>query len=168
MTHCVAVSLKPASDQDVVERSRGKIAKPETLNYRTFCPEKAGLFCEVVFGPEESPSRRRNSGHIELTEPIIPMLWRLPVQTVLAQTLGLKSDPLEQLILRKTVLYEKNGSHEFRELTTPQDQSLLNDGWTCLGTGCEAVQALLKRTDPQKKKRIRVYSVPQASDSSRG
>ena len=51
-THFDELAIQIASD-DVIsnEWSRGEIKKPETINYRTFKPEKGGLFCEKIFGP---------------------------------------------------------------------------------------------------------------------
>jgi len=45
------ISIKIASPDDVLNRSHGEITKPETINYRSFRPEKDGLFCEKIFGP---------------------------------------------------------------------------------------------------------------------
>ncbi|MBN4067511.1 hypothetical protein JYU14_05445, partial [Simkania negevensis] len=46
------LTIQIASDDTIVNAwSRGEIKKPETINYRTFKPEKGGLFCEKIFGP---------------------------------------------------------------------------------------------------------------------
>ena len=45
------ISIKIASPDDILNRSRGEVTKPETINYRSFRPEKDGLFCEKIFGP---------------------------------------------------------------------------------------------------------------------
>ena len=45
----IIISL--ASPEDVLEQSNGDVTKPETINYRTFKPERDGLFCERIFGP---------------------------------------------------------------------------------------------------------------------
>ena len=45
------ISIKIASPDDILERSHGEVTKPETINYRSFRPEKDGLFCEKIFGP---------------------------------------------------------------------------------------------------------------------
>ncbi|RKY16135.1 MAG: hypothetical protein DRP63_05950, partial [Planctomycetota bacterium] len=46
------VSIRIASPQDIRSWSYGEVKKPETINYRTYRPEKDGLFCERIFGPE--------------------------------------------------------------------------------------------------------------------
>ncbi|HHJ53586.1 MAG TPA: hypothetical protein ENJ89_10360, partial [Caldithrix abyssi] len=47
--HKIIISL--ASPNDILEQSYGEVTKPETINYRSFKPEKDGLFCEKIFGP---------------------------------------------------------------------------------------------------------------------
>ncbi|MBU1652708.1 hypothetical protein KKA00_10840, partial [bacterium] len=45
------ISINLSSPQTIFERSRGEVMKPETINYRSYKPEKDGLFCERIFGP---------------------------------------------------------------------------------------------------------------------
>ena len=45
------ISISLASPEDITERSCGEVLKPETVNYRTYKPERDGLFCEKIFGP---------------------------------------------------------------------------------------------------------------------
>ena len=45
------ISIKLASPDDILNRSHGEVTKPEKINYRSFRPEKDGLFCEKIFGP---------------------------------------------------------------------------------------------------------------------
>ena len=45
------ISIALASPEDITERSCGEVLKPETVNYRTYKPERDGLFCEKIFGP---------------------------------------------------------------------------------------------------------------------
>ena len=47
----VAVKIGLASPEDILKWSKGEVKKPETINYRTFRPEKDGLFCAKIFGP---------------------------------------------------------------------------------------------------------------------
>ena len=46
-----ALQIRLASPEEILKWSRGEVKKPETINYRTFKPEKDGLFCERIFGP---------------------------------------------------------------------------------------------------------------------
>ena len=95
--HFDAISIKIASPEIIKSWSHGEVKKPETINYRTFKPEKDGLFCEKIFGPTRdwecscgkykrikhkgiicdrcgvevtrSNVRRQRIGHIELATP---------------------------------------------------------------------------------------------------
>src|SRR5215470_5423636 len=94
-----AVRISLASPHDIRSWSFGEVKKPETINYRTYRPEKDGLFCERIFGPEKdwecacgkyrgmkykgmicdrcgvkvthSRVRRKRMGHIELAAPVV-------------------------------------------------------------------------------------------------
>ena len=94
-----AVKISLASPHNIREWSFGEVKKPETINYRTYRPEKDGLFCERIFGPEKdwecscgkyrgmkykgmvcdrcgvkvthSRVRRKRMGHIELAAPVV-------------------------------------------------------------------------------------------------
>ena len=94
-----AVRISLASPHDIRSWSFGEVKKPETINYRTYRPEKDGLFCEKIFGPEKdwecscgkyrgmkykgmicdrcgvkvthSRVRRKRMGHIELAAPVV-------------------------------------------------------------------------------------------------
>jgi DNA-directed RNA polymerase subunit beta' len=48
-----SVRIRLASPDDIKKWSMGEVKKPETINYRTYRPEKDGLFCEMIFGPEK-------------------------------------------------------------------------------------------------------------------
>ncbi|MHC4197618.1 MAG: hypothetical protein ACYSRP_06870, partial [Planctomycetota bacterium] len=94
-----AVNIYLASPEDMKSWSYGEVKKPETVNYRTYRPEKDGLFCERIFGPERnwecfcgkykgikhkgivcdrclvkithSRERRKRMGHITLAAPVV-------------------------------------------------------------------------------------------------
>ena len=46
-----SMTISLASPESILERSMGEVTKPETINYRTYKPERDGLFCERIFGP---------------------------------------------------------------------------------------------------------------------
>ncbi len=145
--HCVQAVLWPAADAEIVERSHGAIRKPETLNYRTYLPEPGGLFCTTVFGPEDSLLRRRSAGHIELSEPVIPILWRLGPEPILGQILQLSEQDLEAIIFRQSTVFVRDGEVSLRPVDQLKKDSD-NDGGMDLGTGCDAIAALLLRLPP--------------------
>ena len=92
------ISISLASPEDITARSYGEVLKPETVNYRTYKPERDGLFCEKIFGPTkdyecycgkykgiryqgivcdrcgvevtQKKVRRERTGHITLTVPV--------------------------------------------------------------------------------------------------
>ena len=48
-----SISISLASPEAILDQSRGEVLKPETVNYRTYKPERDGLFCERIFGPSK-------------------------------------------------------------------------------------------------------------------
>ena len=52
------ISIGLASPEEILENSSGEVLKPETINYRTYKPERDGLFCERIFGPMLSDAPR--------------------------------------------------------------------------------------------------------------
>ena len=53
LTNLGSIQIGMASPQKMLEWSHGEVSKPETINYRTLKPEKDGLFCERIFGPQK-------------------------------------------------------------------------------------------------------------------
>ena len=49
--HFNQITISLSSPDDILERSYGEVLKPETINYRSYKPERDGLFCERIFGP---------------------------------------------------------------------------------------------------------------------
>src|SRR6478735_3978736 len=96
--------------------SHGEVKKPETINYRTLRPEKDGLFCEKIFGPQRdcecycvevtrSKVRRERMGHIELSAPVVHIWYLRCTRSWLAYLLAgiepreeLKAKQLEKVI----------------------------------------------------------------------
>lgn len=121
-----ALKITLATNDEILSWSRGEVTKPETINYRTFKPEKDGLFCEKIFGPEKdyecacgkykrvrykgvvcdrcgvevttSKVRRERMGHISLASPVAHVWFFKNIPSVLAATLGLPPRSLELVI----------------------------------------------------------------------
>ena len=121
------LTIKIASD-DVIrnEWSRGEIKKPETINYRTFKPEKGGLFCEKIFGPTRdwecacgkykkikhkgivcdrcgvevtlSKVRRERMAHIDLAVPVVHIWFFKTMPSRIGNILGISAADLERVI----------------------------------------------------------------------
>ena len=121
-----AVKVTLASPNDIRAWSYGEVKKPETINYRTYRPEKDGLFCERIFGPERdyecacgkyrgtkykgiicdrcgvkvthSRVRRKRMGHINLAAPIVHIWFFKSMPSRLGTLLGMKTSDLERII----------------------------------------------------------------------
>ena len=115
-----------ASPHDIRSWSFGEVKKPETINYRTYRPEKDGLFCERIFGPEKdwecacgkyrgmkykgmicdrcgvkvthSRVRRKRMGHIELAAPVVHIWFFKAMPSRLGTLLDMKTTSLEKII----------------------------------------------------------------------
>ncbi len=122
-----SVKIMLASPNDIRSWSFGEAKKPETINYRTYRPEKDGLFCERIFGPERdwecacgkykgtkhkgiicdrcgvkvthSRVRRKRMGHINLAAPIVHIWFFKALPSRLGTLLGMKTAELEKVIM---------------------------------------------------------------------
>ncbi len=120
------VTISLASPEAILERSRGEVIQPETINYRTHKPEMKGLFCERIFGPvkdwechcgkykrirykgiicdrcgvevTEKKVRRERMGHIELTVPVAHIWYFRSLPNKMGYLLGLSTKKLDQVI----------------------------------------------------------------------
>ena len=120
------ISIGLASPEEVLERSSGEVLKPETINYRTYKPERDGLFCERIFGPvkdyechcgkykriryrgivcdrcgvevTEKKVRRERMGHISLVVPVAHIWYFRSLPNKIGYLLGLPSKKLDAII----------------------------------------------------------------------
>ncbi|MFN0241331.1 MAG: DNA-directed RNA polymerase subunit beta' [Planctomycetota bacterium] len=121
-----SVTISLASPEDIRSWSYGEVKKPETINYRTYRPERDGLFCERIFGPEKdwecfcgkykgikhkgivcdkcgvmithSRVRRKRMGHINLAAPVAHIWFFKAMPSRLGNLLGVKVSNLERVI----------------------------------------------------------------------
>ena len=121
-----SVKISLARPHDIRSWSFGEVKKPETINYRTYRPEKDGLFCERIFGPEKdwecscgkyrgmkykgmicdrcgvkithSRVRRKRMGHIELAAPVVHIWFFKAMPSRLGNLLAIKTTSLEKVI----------------------------------------------------------------------
>ena len=121
-----SISIRLASPHDIRSWSFGEVKKPETINYRTYRPERDGLFCERIFGPEKdwecacgkyrgmkykgmicdrcgvkvthSRVRRKRMGHIELAAPVVHIWFFKSMPSRLGALLNMKTTSLEKVI----------------------------------------------------------------------
>jgi len=121
-----SVKINLASPNDIRSWSFGEVKKPETINYRTYRPEKDGLFCERIFGPERdwecacgkykgtkfkgiicdrcgvkvthSRVRRKRMGHINLAAPVVHIWFFKAMPSRLSTLLGMKTSDIEKIV----------------------------------------------------------------------
>src|SRR4030042_1264199 len=120
------ISIGLASPEVILEKSFGEVVKPETINYRTYKPERDGLFCERIFGPvkdyecacgkykrirykgivcdrcgvevTEKKVRRERMGHIKLVVPVVHIWYFKSLPNKIGYLLGMSSKKLETII----------------------------------------------------------------------
>ena len=132
-----SITIGLSSPEMILARSYGEILKPETINYRSYKPEKDGLFCEKIFGPVKDYEchcgkykgiryrgiicdrcgvevtrkkvRRERMGHITLAVPIIHIWYLRSIPSKLAYLTGLKTKELERIIYYETFVVIEPG-----------------------------------------------------------
>ena len=120
------ITIGLASPDTILERSYGEVLKPETINYRTYKPERDGLFCERIFGPvkdyecacgkykrirykgivcdrcgvevTEKKVRRERMGHIKLVVPVVHIWYFKSLPNKIGYLLGMSSKKLETIV----------------------------------------------------------------------
>jgi len=120
------ITISLASPETILERSYGEVLKPETINYRTYKPERDGLFCERIFGPvkdwechcgkykrirykgivcdrcgvevTEKKVRRERTGHIQLVVPVAHIWFFRSLPNKIGALLGLQTKKLDTII----------------------------------------------------------------------
>jgi DNA-directed RNA polymerase subunit beta' len=137
------VSIRLASPDTIRSWSFGEVTKPETINYRSFKPEKDGLFCEKIFGPVRnwecncgkykriryrgvvcdrcgvevmhSKVRRERMGHIELAEPVVHIWFLKSVPSHISNLLGIPNSQIERIIYYESYVVIDPGDTNLRE-----------------------------------------------------
>ncbi|HYJ37120.1 MAG TPA: DNA-directed RNA polymerase subunit beta' [Chitinophagaceae bacterium] len=120
------ITIGLASPDSILERSYGEVLKPETINYRTYKPERDGLFCERIFGPvkdyecacgkykrirykgivcdrcgvevTEKKVRRERMGHLKLVVPVVHIWYFKSLPNKIGYLLGVSSKKLESIV----------------------------------------------------------------------
>ena len=148
------ISIALASPEDIKERSSGEVLKPETVNYRTYKPERDGLFCEKIFGPTkdyechcgkykriryrgivcdrcgvevtEKKVRRERMGHIELTVPVAHIWYFKSAPNKIAALLGIAAKKLESVIYYEKYIVIKPGTSGLQKLDLLSEDEYLD------------------------------------------
>ena len=134
------ISIGLASPEEILEKSSGEVLKPETINYRTYKPERDGLFCERIFGPvkdyechcgkykrirykgivcdrcgvevTEKKVRRERIGHIKLVVPVAHIWYFRSLPNKIGYLLGLPSKKLDAVIYYERYVVIQAGNVE--------------------------------------------------------
>ena len=134
------ITIGLASPDNILERSFGEILKPETINYRTYKPERDGLFCERIFGPvkdyecacgkykrirykgivcdrcgvevTEKKVRRERMGHIKLVVPVVHIWYFKSLPNKIGYLLGMSSKKLESIVYYERYVVIQPGIRE--------------------------------------------------------
>ncbi len=145
------ITISLASPEEILETSFGEVTKPETINYRTYKPERDGLFCERIFGPTkdyecacgkykrirykgivcdrcgvevtEKKVRRERAGHIELVVPVAHIWYFRSLPNKIGYLLGMPTKKLDSVIYYERYVVIRPGALEGR---TDQDGFELN------------------------------------------
>ena len=135
-----SITISLSSPDDILERSYGEVLKPETINYRSYKPERDGLFCERIFGPvkdyecycgkykrirykgivcdrcgvevTEKKVRRERMGHIKLVVPVVHIWFFKSLPNKIGYLLGLSSKKLESIIYYERYVVIQAGQKE--------------------------------------------------------
>ncbi len=147
--HKIIISL--ASPNDILEQSYGEVTKPETINYRSFKPEKDGLFCEKIFGPvkdwechcgkykrirykgiicdrcgvevTQKKVRRERMGHISLAVPVVHIWFYKSLPSKIGYLLNMSPKDLEKVIYYENYIVINPGKStlKFKQLINEEE-----------------------------------------------
>ena len=132
------ITIKIASPDEVLNRSHGEVTTPETINYRSFRPEKDGLFCEKIFGPirdwecacgkykrirykgivcdrcgvevTQKSVRRERMGHIMLAVPVVHIWFFRSLPSKISHSLGMPTKDIERIIYYESYVVVQPGN----------------------------------------------------------
>ena len=138
------ISIGISSPDTILTRSHGEVTKPETINYRSYRPEKDGLFCEKIFGPTrdwecycgkykrirykgiicdrcgvevtQKSVRRERMGHIALAVPVVHIWYFRSLPSKIANILGISNKDLEKIVYYESYAVVNPGTTGLQKL----------------------------------------------------
>ena len=167
-----SVKISLASPNDIRSWSFGEVRKPETINYRTYRPEKDGLFCERIFGPERdwecacgkykgtkhkgiicdrcgvkvthSRVRRKRMGHINLAAPVVHIWFFKAMPSRLGCLLDMKTSSLEKVVYFQDYVVVEPGDTPLkdRQLLSEEDYRAAQDKYGSSFTALMGAEAV--------------------------
>ena len=168
------ITIGLASPEEILEKSSGEVLKPETINYRTYKPERDGLFCERIFGPckdyechcgkykrirykgivcdrcgvevTEKKVRRERMGHIKLVVPVAHIWYFRSLPNKIGYLLGLPSKKLDAIIYyERYVVIQPGNVEEIQQLDLLSEEEYFD-----IIEKLPKENQLLEDTDPNK------------------
>jgi len=147
-----SIRIRLASPETVRSWSYGEVTKPETINYRSFKPEKDGLFCEKIFGPvkdwecncgkykriryrgvvcdrcgvevTQSKVRRERMGHIELAVPVSHIWYFKGVPSRIGHLLNMSTRNLERVLYYESYIVTDPGNSPLKHMELLSEDQL--------------------------------------------
>lgn len=170
-----SITISLSSPDEILERSYGEVLKPETINYRSYKPERDGLFCERIFGPvkdyecycgkykrirykgivcdrcgvevTEKKVRRERMGHIKLVVPVVHIWFFKSLPNKIGYLLGYSSKKLESVIYYERYVVIQPG---VKEGTMNKHDLLSEEDYFDILDTLPKDNQLLDDTDPNK------------------
>ena len=173
-----SITISLSSPESIVKRSYGEVTKPETINYRTYKPERDGLFCEKIFGPTrdwechcgkykrirykgivcdrcnvevtEKKVRRERMGHIELVVPVAHIWFFRSLPNKIGTLLDIPSKKLEQVIYYEKYVVIQPGKAVLNELPVKRLDLLTEEEYYAIRESLPEDNDSLEDTNPDK------------------
>jgi DNA-directed RNA polymerase subunit beta' len=148
------ITINLSSTDVIISKSYGEVTKPETINYRTFKPDKDGLFCEKIFGPVKDwechcgkyrgirykgivcdrcgveinmkSVRRERMGHIALCVPVVHIWYFRSLPSKIGYVLGISSKDLEKIIYYESYVVINPGNTKYKKLDLISEEEYLD------------------------------------------
>ena len=173
-----SITVSLASPESIKKRSYGEVTKPETINYRTYKPERDGLFCEKIFGPTrdwechcgkykrirykgitcdrcgvevtEKKVRRERMGHIELTVPVAHIWFFRSLPNKIGTLLNIPSKKLEQVIYYEKYIVLQPGKAKLNDMEVQKYDLLAEEEYYAVMDSLPEGNDQLDDSDPDK------------------
>ena len=173
-----SITVSLASPESIKKRSYGEVTKPETINYRTYKPERDGLFCEKIFGPTrdwechcgkykrirykgivcdrcgvevtEKKVRRERMGHIELTVPVAHIWFFRSLPNKIGTLLDVPSKKLEQVIYYEKYIVLQPGRATLNDMPVKKLDLLAEEEYYAIMENLPEGNDQLDDADPNK------------------
>jgi DNA-directed RNA polymerase subunit beta' len=173
------ITISLSSPEIILENSSGEVLKPETINYRTYKPERDGLFCERIFGPvkdyechcgkykrirykgivcdrcgvevTEKKVRRERMGHIALVVPVAHIWYFRSLPNKIGYLLGLPTKKLDQIIYyERYVVIQSGAANELPEVELNKMEFLTEEEYLDILDALPKENQYLDDADPNK------------------